>query len=508
MTIDFAADANQPILEEIITRQVAFDYEAIMGFLPNPDPILKAKGEDISTYESLLVDSHVGAEVEKLTDGVKAREWDVDRGRAKSKYAKVIRQWLESFDVHSFVEGVVRARLFGYQPMEVMWGLDDGLMMPVSCVAKPQKWFAFSEAGTLIFRDKEHQDGIDLSQYQRKFLVPRFNATYANPYGVGVLAKCFWPVTFKKGGWKLWLTFADKFGMPHIVGKVPASTTNEDRQKLLSALVALARDAVAVINDTDRVDVMDQSSRSASSDLYDRIVQRSNEEISKAITSQTLTSAVGDIGSYAASKTHGEVLGTAISSVCNAVLHEMNTLVGWICELNFGIDAKAPSVVLYEQDVIDKDRAERDKILTESGVRFSRSYWLRTYKLEEDDLMEEVPSSSAGPANVLPGDQALPLSFADNRLDEEPEDQLVIDALLAGITDEQLQRQMDALIRPVLTRLRGSANFGEAMDSLTQIYPTMDVDEITDTLGRMMMLSQATGRIVADRNGNSAGNGE
>ena len=51
---------KQDLVTVIATRAKAIDFWSFMHYLPNPDPVLKKMGKDISAYREILSDSHVG----------------------------------------------------------------------------------------------------------------------------------------------------------------------------------------------------------------------------------------------------------------------------------------------------------------------------------------------------------------------------------------------------------------------------------------------------------------
>ena len=91
-------------------------------------------------------------------------------------------------------------KLGEFQPLEIIWGKVDNLVLPMEVKAKPSEWFCFDDENNLKFRTKESYFGEELPQM--KFLCPQSNACYDNPYGERTLSKVFWAVTFKKGGLK------------------------------------------------------------------------------------------------------------------------------------------------------------------------------------------------------------------------------------------------------------------------------------------------------------------
>ena len=123
--------------------------------------------------------------------------------------------------------------------------------------------------------------------------------------------------------------------MPWLIGKVPRGTGDTDRSKLLNNLVQMVQDAVAVINDDESIDALEFQSKSASADIYERLISASNREISKAILGQTLSTELDNKGgSRAAAQAHLEVREDIVEKDKRTVKTTMNQMLGWLAELN------------------------------------------------------------------------------------------------------------------------------------------------------------------------------
>ena len=96
----------------------------------------------------------------------------------------------------------------------------------------------------------------------------------------------------------------------------------------------------------------------------------------------------------------------------------MNELICFLYELNFGKDEPKPVFMLYEQKEVQKDRAERDKTLAGTGVKFKKEYYTREYDLRDEDFdlveseegghrefKETLSQSGPGQARRRPGGQ-------------------------------------------------------------------------------------------------------
>jgi phage gp29-like protein len=370
----------------IASRERSIDFmSAFSLYLPDPDPILKKAGKDIKVYRDLLSDAHAGACALSRKAGVKSLEWELDRGKSKSKQAKLITDLFANLDLDRIIGEILDAAMFGYAPIEIIWEKAGKYILPSDLAGKPPEWFNFSTDNELQFRTKEKWTGEPVPP--RKFLLPRYNPTYDNPYGERVLSRCFWPVTFKRGGIKFWVVFTEKYGMPYAIGKHPRGANEQERNDMLNMLERMVQDAIAVIPDDSSVDFLEAGTRSASADIYEKLLTFSNMEISKAILGQTLTTEMQSVGSYAAAQVHLEVREEIVDADKRLVENTLNTLIRWIYEINFS-DSGFPMFSMYEEEDVDKTLAERDKILVDSGVKFTRQYWLRTYKFDEEDIEE------------------------------------------------------------------------------------------------------------------------
>ncbi len=486
---------DKPLDRPVVTLDAMQDI-ASMAFLPNPDEVLKAMGKAIDVYRSITYDAKVKASVGQLTSGVKALEWDVDRGRARSRYKRELEEWTKDYDLQSFIEAHVAAWLYGYQPMEAPWEVVGTQWFPQQFVAKPQEWFVHDPHGFWKYVTKDNKDGVALPS-EKNFLFPTFGATYTNPYGVGALSGCFWPVTFKRGGLRFWLTFVEKFGMPHVVIKVPPGAGEEEKAAALSAGRRMIQDAVLVITDTQSYEIVEAAGKSASSDLYRELLAYSDDQIALSIIHQTMSSDVSDKGGgYASSKTGETVLDSAVAAVAGLVQQSMSRVYRAICEVNWGtIDA--PTFMLYEESETDSTVAERDskvnEMLGKAGKRLSAAYFQKAYKLDDEDIEDtaaEEPKPAAAPEEPQPVE-----AFAESDTSEFP-DQAAVDRLADGLTDEELQSQMDGVLQPVINAIARASNYAEALELLAATYPDMDGDRLQNALARMLYESEIRGRIA------------
>ena len=215
--------------------------------------------------------------------------------------------------------------------MEILWDeLPDGTFLPMEIIPKPNEWFFYGTDGQLRFRAKGEPKGVLLPE--NKFLVPRHNPTYENPYGEALLTKCYWPVTIKNMGFRFWMNFLEKYGMPLVIGQYSYPPAPEELQALSDRLKTLLDSQTIAAPSDISIDIKDLG-QSKSVELYSQIIKMANAEISKVLLSETLTTEM-DSGSYAASVTHFKVRKELILGDVKIVENTLNELIRTVLKVN------------------------------------------------------------------------------------------------------------------------------------------------------------------------------
>ena len=485
--------ATNPLLsDQLATRDRSIDFFALGMLLPNPDPILRAQGKNISTYRAMLHDALVGGAVRRRKSAVKALDWGLDRGLAASRVAKSVQAVLDSLDLERIIGQMLESTLYGYQPMEITWERVGALLVPTDVQAKPPEWFCFDPDANLRFKTKENpMYGVLLPE--RKFLLPRQDATYQNPYGFADLSMCFWPLIFKKGGMKFWLSFAEKFGSAFVIGKLPRSSSQEEKYTLLDSLAQLIQDGVAVIPDDGSIAPLEAAGKSASADLYEKLVLHCRGEISIALLGQNQST---EVSANRASSVSGlEVTKDLRDGDAEIVSAAFNQLIKWVCEVNWS-GAVAPVFSFWDQKAQDTLQAQRDKSNYDAGARFTNAYFSRAYGYLDGDLL---PEGSGKPGAALP---ALAIgsvpAFADATLAGNPVDptQAETDALMqAG------QPAWNSLIDQIQSLVDKATSLASLQQDLTQAYGGLDTAQLVKLMAAAMALAELKGLDAARADG-------
>lgn len=382
---------QKQLFQDIASRHTAFDEAGLLSLLPSPDPVLRRLVEGgAQVLEQLTGDAHVMSVVQTRKLGSLQKSFRILPGAnrdgsispASEAVYEALKADLENIEINNLINQILDAPLYGLQPLELSWEPKEGKARLKSVRALPSRWFGFDQDNEPRFIS--HKDGIlgEKLPYG-KFVFARHFPSYDNPYGTALLSRCLWPVSFKKGGIKFWVQLAEKYGMPFLVGSYPNGTTEAEQGKLLSSLANAVRDFVMIAPEGGKVEIKESSSH-ATAGIHKDLKDAMNDEISKVILGQNLTTEVKG-GSFAASKTHADVLATYQRADQKLVEATINQIFKTYQRIN-DLEAIAPIFEFEKAAEHNQNLAERDKVLSDQGVSFSKSYYMDQYGLKPEDF--------------------------------------------------------------------------------------------------------------------------
>lgn len=269
------------------------------NFLPDPDPVLRKLGKSNRAYEDLMADDQVGSTTIRLKNGVKSLEWFIKPGEASDKEVKICKDALANLKQHKhkIKDGIsqsLNAHFWGMTVFEVVWEKVDNNWLPAKLLEKPLEWFDFDSENNLRLRTMDAMDGIPLTgneahpNLKYRFILLQNEPTYKNPYGDKALSRCFWPVTFKRGGLKFFSVFVEKFGMPHVEIRHPSGWKDNEIADLVTRASMMIQDAVIAVPEGNSVN-LHKTGEKQSGDLYKMYIDMCNSMIDKSILTNALS---------------------------------------------------------------------------------------------------------------------------------------------------------------------------------------------------------------------------
>ncbi|QKK01101.1 MAG: DUF935 family protein [Ignavibacteriota bacterium] len=157
----------------------------------------------------------------------------------------------------------------------------------------------------------------------------------------------------------------------------------------------------------------------------------------------------------------------------------MNKIIELIYQINFNSINK-PNFILYEDEDVDKLLAERDQILVNTGIKFTKDYYIRNYNLLPEDFEIKVADAS---------------SFAEKKVPEASSfEKPISEELTSKLPDKLLQLQIESTLKPVLTLIQNGESYEKIMEELAKTYPAMSTNQLEDLLSKLLFISEITGR--------------
>ena len=507
-----------PIKDEIATS--AKDIDVFAGWikrLENPDPTLRteSKGKGLKLYDEVNRDPHAGSVLQTRYLAVVGKEWDVvpaesarKTGRLaattqEQRVADYVRLTLGATNFEQAMQELLQAILYGFYVAEVIWKVTDKGIGISKIRSKHPRRFSFTLDRQLRLLTPQNMiEGEELPD--RKFILFSYGSS-DNPYGKGLGQSLWWPVWFKKHGIKFWLIFLEKFGMPTAVGKYPPGTDPKQQQALLDAIDAIQNETGVKIPDTMAIDLLEASRQGKVT--YETLCNYMDRQISKAVLGQTLTTEVGDKGSYAASKTHEGVRQDIVKADAILLCETLNeSLIPWIVDYNFaGIIDYPKFTIRVEEEKDLKPLAERDEILTSKiGLPVSKKYFYDTYGISEPEEGEEV---IGGQTTVT--DAPKPLwRRSDDGGQQGPgfaegarrfsKDQQAIEGLVDS-SRSRAKQAMKKLEMPIRQMIDNAESLEELRDRILGLYPGMDDGDMEELIKEALGVAALHGVVASEK---------
>lgn len=219
-----------------------------------------------------------------------------------------------------------------------------------------------------------------------KWVLTTNNGSYYNPSGDPMFERLIQPWIFRCNGWDLWMDFAKRFANGFMHAKI------EDSDKQTAMRQALEKAGKSSVLVTDKSTDINMISASRDSSIYDMIDSKTISTMQKVILGETLSNQASQTGSYGAASIHNDVRIEKTMADIKLVEHSFNEVIKQIAEVN-GFTDELPKATLVYDPGINADQAARDQVLTGTGIKFSKEYYMKTYGFKEEDFEITQPQS-------------------------------------------------------------------------------------------------------------------
>jgi hypothetical protein len=468
----------------LYSEEAVHSFSTFLTKFPDPDDMLVKAGLTRASLRVLEYDDEVAQCIDTRREALIATPWRMEP--QQSRASKRIHELLEPH-AEDIIRGAFDAVLYGYSVQEAVYTRTGQGIGIESISAKPIEWFYLRADGVLMYRSMVK--GEDIECDLRKYLLTRRQPSYRQPYGESLLTRIYWTAFFKGHGRKFWAKFLERFGEPLLVGKVA------DQEKFVKDVAALGLAAGLPVQKDDTV----ESIAVTQSGEFERFENALTRSIQKMVLGQTLTSDVGSTGSFAAAKVHDQVRQDKRNADIRLVTRTMQGLVDTLCALNGW--GTPPKFVMADGTGLERERAERDKILVESGMlKLTKDYLMDRYDFEEGDF--EIVDTPETPATPLPANEPVAdEEMAARIIAMRPAKQVFTpqqQAIEDGVDDLMIKVPEPINMEAMLAAVKAATDPADLAVRLSLLLDQQD-PRFTELLARAQFAAQTLGYVVSEQ---------
>ena len=454
-------------------------------------------------------DPHLFSQMQTRKLAVTGLDWEVQPFSPDNEQDKVIAEWIKDQlrgieNLDDILTNLLDAIGKGVSIMEIIWGVDSkGFDVIEDIRYVHQKKLVWDwKTDDMLICTEQFPNGIHLPK--NKFAVHKYNAKSGHTSRAGVLRIITWMYLFKNYTIKDWVAFCEAYGMPIRIGKYDPGASEADKQELLEAIVKIGSDAAGIIPDTTMIEFK-EANKTSSADTYERLARYCDEQVSKAVLGQTLTSDSGG-GSYAQSKTHDEVRHDLTVADAKALAVTIRRdIIRPLVEYNFGTAVNIPFFKFNSDEKEDqKETAGVYRTLVcDMGLKVPSSHIYKKFSIPEPEDGEEIlQPNMVARTHLLDGSQdggEDPEQLKDDSEALTPE-QIQLDDM-TDLSNQLAARLMEQMVKPLKSLVeRFDGDLGDLQEflkdeeKLKALYEDMESPELEDLLHQTIYLSSVIGR--------------
>jgi phage gp29-like protein len=417
-----AAAPKSPRID-IVTTPSRLDYtDSFAGFKLTPDRVASIFRQAdagfplqmIDMFEHVtLGDGHLRGLFEQRMDEVAAQSWslrppDGDDSAQSLAVAQLLTEVLSKIDMEALIEHMMLAMAFGYSYAELAWQTrPDGLQVPTEVVCVPHRRFVFDweRWNPHLTSEGNPYPGTPLADLPGSSWVRAQSKRWRKPTQAGILRTATYWAVFKRMSVRDWLIFAEKFGIPMIIGKYTEESSEKTRKALRDAIASLGTEGRAILGDGQIIEVIDPRCEAAAEITFTQgITALANTEISKVFTAGTLTTDAGGPGSFAL----GEVHAAQKHKLSLADARRVGNIVSKYISVPFlrrnGIaNAQPPWLHIHVQKLSLLQDAQTVQTLASAGLKLSarhqREYFNQPAPSGPDDELQPPVKNASDPTS-------------------------------------------------------------------------------------------------------------
>lgn len=324
------------------------DFMTAVRAAENVDYSQRTKLYDL--YTDILLDTHLSSVIEKRKNAVLCSSIEFQR---KGKPDDAINEQILSPWFYRCVSDILDARFWGFSLLQFYKNNEwiDYDLVPRKHVDPVRK---------LILTQQTDLLGTSWEEFADLLFIGRST-------DLGLLAKAAPWVIYKRNTTADWAQFSEVFGMP--IQEYIYDTDDEDaRIRALNDANSIGSLATFIHGKDTELQLREAGNKTGSADVYERLVERCNSEISKLILGNTLTTESSEKGTQALGTVHKKVEESVAKADREYVLNVLNYDMTDIFS-HMGVNTAGGKFCFPEKKDIDPDTEM--SVLTQLHTTFS-----------------------------------------------------------------------------------------------------------------------------------------
>ena len=280
------------------------DFMTAVRAAENVDYSQRTKLYDL--YTDILLDTHLSSVIEKRKNAVLCSSIEFQR---KGKPDDAINEQILSPWFYRCVSDILDARFWGFSLLQFYKNNEwiDYDLVPRKHVEPVRK---------LILTQQTDLLGTSWEEFADLLFIGRST-------DLGLLAKAAPWVIYKRNTTADWAQFSEVFGMP--IQEYIYDTDDEDaRIRALNDANSIGSLATFIHGKDTELQLREAGNKTGSADVYERLVERCNSEISKLVLGNTLTTESSEKGTQALGTVHKKVEESVAKADREYVLNVLN----------------------------------------------------------------------------------------------------------------------------------------------------------------------------------------
>lgn len=410
--------------------------------------------------------------------------------------AEAVRGLVEAPEFGDLLDDLLDAIGKGFSVAEPIWQLNGAQFWPARYEWRDPRWFQFDkESGRRLLLREEGGEGREIPPGKLIVHKPRLKSGLPIRGGVARLVA----VSFMCKAYSLkdWMRYGELFGMPLRIGRYGPGAKPDDINVLRRAVSQLAADAAAILPQGMQIEFQEIANAAGGAELFERLAEWLDKQISKAVLGQTMTTDDGSSQSQA--NVHNQVRLDIMRADAKQLAVTLNRdLVRAYIDLNYGPQEHYPRIVLQVSEPEDlKALADALAPFIDRGLEVEQSAILDKFGLGEPAdkaklLRPQHQPVAAAPALNSQGACQCPGCGGHRTALNAEQGRDAVDHL----SNDALQ-DWEPLLRPVLDPLQqladSSDDFAAFRERLPELLELMDSGELIERLAEAAFKARGMG---------------